>query len=699
MYLRTSRAAEVRRFRLALAVGAVSIAVLAACGGPHVTTSSTPSASGAAPAASTGAPRNDAQLTALANAAVTSMLQAAPAPPGAVALINDGEGRGLAAGGEARFDPALKMTPEERFRVGSVTKTFTAALTLLLVADQTLSLDDTVEKWLPKVIPNGNAITLRQLLNHTSGIFNYTQDQGVRSSWGTPDVPSPSELVRIAASHPADFAPGTSWRYSNTNYQILGLVIEKATGHSLDDEFKSRIFLPQGLTSTALEPGSTLSSPHANGYYVRRGADPEDVTATIFGSWADGGIVSSAGDVARFFKALLGGQVLGPRELAEMKQLVDTNPAFPAGHATGLGIFRSTQPCGEAWAINGGVAGYLTNVLANDDGSRVSVLIVNGLTPDEPYTAEHLDAAASAAFCAGARAAPVATPLGAELPPPPSGPPLGTGELPGRIAYTDDEGLYVANGDGSDVRQLARSGNEVLYEPVWSPDGRSIAFGSSPRIEPDPPIVGYINVIDVAAPHSSPVRLGEGEHPRWSADGKRIFFGAVEGPGVAGASYEASVPRSGGKPRREQAEPGGPQASWSPDRSLVAYGSPDGASNLLVTDVTTGMTTTVTMPTHGDVSPGPWSSDGSMLAIDLHTPSGTDVFTLELSTGTLTRATDWSGSENGAAWIANERLLLAHWDSETDSSAAWYLIDATGQKVRILDWLHAGFPLDWTPRQ
>ena len=117
-----------------------------------------------------------------------------------------------ASAGYRDLDQLLPMKVGTRVRVGSVTKTFTAVVVLQLVAEERLSLADNLEQWLPGVFRDGSQITIRQLLNHTSGIFNYTRDPGVRATWGTDSVPSPAELVAIAASYPLDFPPGTGWK-------------------------------------------------------------------------------------------------------------------------------------------------------------------------------------------------------------------------------------------------------------------------------------------------------------------------------------------------------------------------------------------------------------------------------------------------------------------------------------------------------
>lgn len=245
-----------------------------------------------------------------------------------------------------------------RFRIGSVTKTFTATVALQLAGEGRLSLDDSVERWLPGTVPNGGGITLRQLLNHTSGLYNYTDDtlntpeQVVRDRYKRW---TPRQLVALATARDPLFPPGTAWSYSNTNYVLIGLVIERVTGRSLAAEIECRLLTPLGLRDTSL-PGNSvwIPGPHAHGY-LQIGGAPVDITAlNVSSSYAVGDIISTTGDLNTFYAALLGGRVLKPAQLAEMR-----TTAFDSGY--GLGISKVVLPCGAGiWGHTGGIPGYLT---------------------------------------------------------------------------------------------------------------------------------------------------------------------------------------------------------------------------------------------------------------------------------------------------------------------------------------------------
>ena len=250
---------------------------------------------------------------------------------------------------------------DRRFRIGSVTKTLTAAIVLQLVAEEKLRLTDTLGGHVTGLPPNASKVTIRQLLNHTSGLANFTDDVGWLEQASKADSTRPIDSLRYAASQPQVFPPGSQHGYSNTNYIALGLVIEAVTGRSYGDQLSERILEPLGLDS--MELATTRQLP-----------DLDDAGENPNLPWAAGAIVSNAEDVSRFFSALLSGEVLSEDSLALMKETV---PLGGAGGA-GLGIFVLDQPCGRVWGHNGGIVDYLTIVGASEDGSRVVVVSVQG---------------------------------------------------------------------------------------------------------------------------------------------------------------------------------------------------------------------------------------------------------------------------------------------------------------------------------
>jgi D-alanyl-D-alanine carboxypeptidase len=325
----------------------------------------------------------------------------ASAAPGAVAAVRTPTGTRHAAAGFARLRPRVRMQATDRFRIASVTKTFVATVVLQLAAERRLRLDDPVDRWRPGLIPNGSSVTLRELLGHTSGLFDYGDDkEWVRKRIADPAREwSPRELVEIAASHPPLFKPGTRWSYSNTNYVVLGLVAEATTGTTLGRELRDRIFARLRLGATSYPSGTTIPGPFAHGYIgsgshvpLPPGTRLLDVSSRLSpSSWGAGQIVSSADDLTRFMGALMGGRLLPPRQLAAMK-------ADVMGAAYGLGLRIAYTPCGTAYGHEGDLPGYRTVVWATANGRRAASVLVNVDTTHVSWS--RLDSAARTALCA-----------------------------------------------------------------------------------------------------------------------------------------------------------------------------------------------------------------------------------------------------------------------------------------------------------
>jgi D-alanyl-D-alanine carboxypeptidase len=296
--------------------------------------------------------------------------------PGVVVLVRrDGRTVQL-AGGYSNLEKKTPMRVGDRFRIGSVTKSFVATVVLQLVGEGKLSLDDSIEHWLPGLVPNGGMITVRQLLSHQSGLFDYLNDERVLKPYLSGNfgyVWTPPKLVAVSTSHPALFAPGAKFSYSNTNYIVLGLIVEAATKDTIKAQLRKRIFGPLGLRSTLLATSQRIAGAHARGYLVQ-GKKLQDVTLVSPSyAWTAGAMVSTASDIARFYRALLGGQLLPPDLLQAMKTTTDR---------VGLGLFQTPSLCGrpDLWGHDGALAAYLTLAFNSEDGKRQFVILVNSLT-------------------------------------------------------------------------------------------------------------------------------------------------------------------------------------------------------------------------------------------------------------------------------------------------------------------------------
>ncbi|MDN0195195.1 serine hydrolase domain-containing protein [Streptomyces sp. S.PNR 29] len=270
-------------------------------------------------------------------------------------------------GSHARYARAGRgIARDDRFRAGSITKTFIATVVLQLAAEHRLSLSDTVEQHLPGLVRgagnDGRALTLRSLLTHTSGLYDFSADTD-----GAEPV-TPRQAVRIALTHPP--ADRGRFSYSNTNYVLLGLVIEQVTGHSYATEAERRIIAPLRLTGTSFPgPRTSLPSPHGRAY-AADGTDVTDLDPRVAG--AAGELVTTLADLDRFYAALLGGELLPPRRLREM---LDTRAAHGA---YGMGLFPERLPCGvTVWGHNGHISGSYVRTAATVDGRRVLTFRVN----------------------------------------------------------------------------------------------------------------------------------------------------------------------------------------------------------------------------------------------------------------------------------------------------------------------------------
>jgi D-alanyl-D-alanine carboxypeptidase len=330
---------------------------------------------------------------------------AATGVPGVLAEVRTG-GRTLrGTSGVANLSSRTAVNPNGFFRVGSVTKTFTSVVTLQLAAEHRLSLNDTVGRWLPGVVHghgnDGSKITIRELLQHTSGLHNYTND--LQAQITSPRAYrklefhqfSRADLLKIALSHRPNFAPGKGWSYSNTNYILLGMIIEKVTHHSWADEVTRRIIRPLRLHHT-YAPGSRtrLPRPHATGYLFFTKTTRVNTTAENM-SWARsaGELISTAADQTRFWSALGRGELLRPAQMREMHTTVPAkggDSASVPGSRYGLGIFSIPLSCGgHYWSHEGDVPGYDTIGAVSPDGRTTVVLSLDSNVDDPVLAAEY----------------------------------------------------------------------------------------------------------------------------------------------------------------------------------------------------------------------------------------------------------------------------------------------------------------------
>ncbi|UFQ19134.1 MULTISPECIES: serine hydrolase domain-containing protein [Streptomyces] len=320
--------------------------------------------------------------------------------PGALASVTDRAGRDRTyTAGVGDLATGAPVPRDGQVRIGSNTKTFTAVVMLQLVAEGKVALDAPVDTYLPGLVRgeriDGRRITVRHLLQQTSGLPNYTEYDI------QPRYYDPHELLDITLRHKGHFAPGKKWEYSNTNYVLAGLIIEKVTRRTIAEEIDRRVIRRLGLRHTYFPAprDATIREPHPKGYYQDApGSSPTDITE-IDPSWAwsAGQLISTNSDLNRFFAALLGGRLLPAAQLAEMRTTVRA-PYFGDGARYGLGIVSRPLSCGgRSWGHGGSFPGYETRGGVTEDGRAANIAVT--MQPTAEATGKRLESVVDTALC------------------------------------------------------------------------------------------------------------------------------------------------------------------------------------------------------------------------------------------------------------------------------------------------------------
>jgi D-alanyl-D-alanine carboxypeptidase len=301
--------------------------------------------------------------------------------PGAILLDRHGARTTRLASGFADPVEGRRMRTDDRFRGASQMKSFTAVMVLQLVQEGRFRLDDPVDALIPGVIPHGYGagVTVRHLLLHSSGLFDFGDDPRVLAPYFAGDlgyVWTPRALLDIAFEHPPLFPPGTRSSYSDTGYFLLGYIVQAVTGNSVDDELRRRVLRPLALRGTDLPTTPAIDGRHAHGYFLFGDPPTEvDVTYLYPFSWMAGGITTTADDSARFYRALFQGRLLSPALMREMTTTIE-DPGSDLPTRAGLGVQRWT-PCGVAWGHSGNAPGYVVYTWISRDTRHETVLMVN----------------------------------------------------------------------------------------------------------------------------------------------------------------------------------------------------------------------------------------------------------------------------------------------------------------------------------
>jgi D-alanyl-D-alanine carboxypeptidase len=330
-------------------------------------------------------------------------------PPGVIAVIQRGKHREIHTFGVANVRTGKPMRIDDRMRIASAAKAFSGAVALSLVSEDELSLQDTIGERLPELPKAWSKVTLRQLLNHTSGIPDFSLDQEFQDALlaSLTKAPPPEELLSFVEDEKLLFVPGSEYHYSNSDNIVVALMAEAATGMSYEEQLRELVYKPLGLRKTSLPRGPNLRKPFIHGYDTSE-QPPEDVSELVAAgwAWASGGIVSTPADLNDFIRAYVGGKLFDERTQAKQRRVVEggsSEPPGPGKNSAGLAIFRYETRCGTVWGHTGNTLGYTQFMAASPNGSRsVTVSINSQLAPPvgDPDAFKALRCAEGLAVCA-----------------------------------------------------------------------------------------------------------------------------------------------------------------------------------------------------------------------------------------------------------------------------------------------------------
>ncbi|MFE9773237.1 serine hydrolase domain-containing protein [Streptomyces sp. NPDC005931] len=333
---------------------------------------------GAASVAATPEPHGDVRL----RRQIEEFVRSPGGPPGIIAVLRrDGHTRVLRAG-VADLGTGRRPHIDDHMRIASTAKAFSGAVALSLVDRGLLSLDDTLRERLPQLPPAWGEVTLRQLLQHTSGLPDYSRDpEFVRIVVADPRHRFDSRrLLDFVADEPLRFAPGTRYQYSNSDNIAVALMAEAATGIRYERLLRDLVHRPLGLGDTSLPQGHRMPEPYLHGYDVTPPGPPQDVSEVLgaSGLWASGGIVSTPADMTRFVRGYTGGALFGGAVERQQRRWIDgaSEPAGPGRNTAGLALFRYQTRCGVVLGHTGNTPGYTQLIAATPDGRRSLVFSV-----------------------------------------------------------------------------------------------------------------------------------------------------------------------------------------------------------------------------------------------------------------------------------------------------------------------------------
>ncbi len=316
-----------------------------------------------------------------ADSLVFTYLAETHAPSAAFAVIRGNDTLAYGAHGLANVDAWRAPTATTIYEIGSNTKQFTSAAIMKLVEQGRVKLDDDLSKYVPQFPLNGKKVSIRQLLNHTSGIHSYTSSPGWPKTWN--DALSPDAIVKFVAADTFDFAPGTAYRYNNTGYVLLGMVIEKASGQKYANYLDAQFFKPLGLRSTSYCPSKTANPAFALGYSKGPNATTRAQFMDLSHPFSAGALCSTVGDFAKWQRALDGGKVVSPASYALMSTADTLNSGRKINYGFGLvpGVFNGHKTV----AHTGGIPGFASAAIYVPDDT-LSIVVFTNYDAESPQT-------------------------------------------------------------------------------------------------------------------------------------------------------------------------------------------------------------------------------------------------------------------------------------------------------------------------
>lgn len=338
--------------------------------------------------------------------ALRDLVAAPGGPPGAIAVVQRGADRNVHRAGVANIPRRTPLRPSQRMRIASVSKAFSGAAALTLVGRGRLSLDDTIGMRLPELPAAWHRVTLAQLLNHTSGLPDFTATEAFAEAvTASPrSAPRPRRLLSYVAGEPLRFRPGSAYRYSNSDNIVVGLIVERVTGSGYPRALHRLLFAPLRLRRSFLPRASAIGilNPLMHGYDREGGRWVDFSQEVAFGgwAWASGGIVSTPADLTRFVRAYAGGRLFDGEARRRQLRFVSghSEPPGPGRNSAGLALFRYRTGCGTVFGHTGSILGYTQLIAASRDGRRSLTFSITRQAGDKLIP--RLRRAQAAAVCA-----------------------------------------------------------------------------------------------------------------------------------------------------------------------------------------------------------------------------------------------------------------------------------------------------------